>query len=144
MADDEITIYKRGQPAVPGIEDNIGALLQFVALDDLQVALHTLSEQSKKKEFKGAVDSRTLDATERTQVLSLLVYWPFTPWISASFHNKGPDTVYFIFNYDDNWVDLDKDQSIDIDFSNADSRLGLIRYKCEPGKTATVKAKGKY
>lgn len=140
MGDGDITVYERGE-----VEKRIDPkLLEIIAIDDLQVGINKVNQHLEKAEFKGIIDPRTLSATEKVQVLTPLRNFPFVPWITASFFNDGPDTVYIVINHANDWIPLVKGEKIDMSFSRSDDRIQFIDYKCDAGKTATVRVVGKY
>ena len=94
--------------------------------------------------YSGQIDPRTLDATEELRWINLVDYPPYTPWISATFYNEGPDKVYIAVNRPDNWLGLDKRRSFIPNLAGGDTRIEIVYYKCEPGKTAEVTVEGKY
>lgn len=135
MPDSEIVVYKRGE-----IQKKIDpTILQFVMLDDIEVALTKLNEHFKKEEFQGYEDFEILLCTEIEGAI-----WPIPPWITAFFLNKGPDKAYVNINHRGKWIELENGESTRCDHAGADMRIGLVLYKCDPGETATVTALGKY
>ncbi len=93
--------------------------------------------------YCGMTDPRTLDATATLKWLSLVDGPPYIPWISASFFNDGPDRVYIGINRPDG-SPIESGESLTVDLSGADRRIEVIFYQCDPGKTASVRAIGKY
>lgn len=145
MGDDGIVVYKRGEPVVPGLDDNIGALLQFVAADDLQVELYKLNLHMKRQEFQGRVDPRSLAVTDIMQHLNLLLTPPYKPWITAFAHNYDPEnTAYLSINNRFDLIPVKHGESHAFDFKGSEERIWLIYYVCDPGLTATVQVNGKY
>lgn len=139
MAEDKVVIYERGE-----VENRIDPkVLELILLDDLQVGISKLNRHMEKAEFKGRLDPRTIPVTEITGAITLIAVWPFSPWITASFHNDGPDTAYILINYGD-YIPLKKDDGINMDFARGDERIYLIRYRCDRGETASVRVVGKY
>jgi hypothetical protein len=144
----EEVMYKRGQSSV---DKKIEPILQSILADDMQVALAKQSELLEKidqhwerTEFEGLLDTRTLNVTDREQVLDLMQDHIVKPWISASFINQGPDTAYIILNTEGIWIPLFRGVPFEPNYSGSDQRVRMIRYKCDPGNTATVVAIGKY
>ena len=144
MADDGVVVYKRGEPSVPGLEDNIGAILQAVALDDLKVEFYKLNKHLEKQEFEGGEEQRLLSVTEKVEIISFLVYSPFSPLIKLSLHNYGPDTAYYRLNELGDWIPLKMNETDQVNYSGADRRIELLSYKCALGETASVRVLGKY
>ena len=94
--------------------------------------------------YSGQIDPRTLDATEELRWINLVDYPPYTPWISATFYNEGPDKVYIAINRPDNWQGLDKRRSFVSDLAGGDMRMEIVYFKCGSGETAEITAVGKY
>ncbi|MBA7636230.1 hypothetical protein ES703_43846 [subsurface metagenome] len=139
MPENEIVVYERGKEVTPVPKRIPPELLQIIMLDDIQVALIKLNKHWEKTEFEGYQDFEILSCKEHVQTL-----WPLTPWINSFLFNKGPDKAYVNINDKGNWIELEKGESTKCDHSGADRRQGLIFYKCDPGKTATVTVVGKY
>lgn len=143
MSEDEIIIYKRGEVIPPPPKKIPPDLLQVILLDDIQVGISKLNRHMEKAEFEGKLDPRTIPVTDEVGAITLTTMWPFFPWITASFHNDGPDKAYILINYGDE-IPLKKDDGIDMDFARGDERIYLIRYRCDSGETASVRVVGKY
>ncbi|GAI68454.1 unnamed protein product [marine sediment metagenome] len=148
---EEIVIYKRGEvvtpppPPMPPIPKIIPPeLLQIIVLDDIQVALTKVNKHLEKAEFEGVVDPRTFAVTDEMRGIALIHDWPFTPWITASFFNDGPNRAYIALNYIFDWASLEKGESANMDFSRSDRRIQFVHYKCDAGEKATVRVIGKY
>lgn len=143
MAESEITIYERGSPEVQKRIDP--ALLQAITFDDMLVALNRVNQHLEKAEFKGEVDPRVLAVTATIGELKLEENWPFTPWITASFFNDGPNTAYIAINrFFAEWIELRTGEGITIDFAKSDKRIRFINHRCNVGNTASVRVVGKY
>lgn len=140
---EEIVVYKRGK--VSRVEKKLDpTLLQIVILDDLSVTLNKLNQHLAKQEFLGEVDPRELSVTDQVQVISLIHHWPFVPWISAYFFNDGPDEAYIAINAALDWTKLNKAEDALFNFAGSEQRIYIIYYKCDAGKTASVRMVGKY
>ena len=135
-------------PQVKVIEDG----KEIVRPDVLQavVQLAILGQLSKirksleKEEFQGEIDPRTFSASDQLQWVDLIDRHPNTPWATATFFNDGPDPVYIALNNALNWTPINSGETLVPDFTKADERISLIYYKCDAGKTASVRAVGKY
>lgn len=126
------------------IEKRIPGLLDFIALDDIQVELRRMNKHFEKSEFQGIVDPRTINATDSVGFIDLIEVAPYTPWISASAHNYGLNTVYLSINNQFYWIPLRINEGHNFDFAKSDQRISEIYYKCDSGETATVQINGKY
>jgi len=150
---EEKAVYRRGE-----IEKKLGteqslSILQTIMADDLQVSLLKLNQTMTKlddhfelTEFDGMIDSLDLSATEEEKFVSIVELPPRVPWISCTFLNAGPDTAYIKINYDSEWVPVKKNIPLQIDFAGSKNkkRIQIIRYKTDPGDTASITVVGKY
>jgi len=96
------------------------------------------------QQFLGLEDSRELVATDQLQWLDLLNNSPYTPWITASFFNDGPDSVFIAINLPSGFTELKSGESKSVNFSMADRRIEVIYFVCNAGESASVRAVGKY
>ena len=126
-----------------GLTEEDFRLLQFIAADDTAVALSKISKHMEMQESEGNIDEINVGATPQEQTVDFRGD-PLVPWITASLYNNGPNTVYLMFNYQDNIVSLRNGQGMDVDFTISKLKLELIRYWCNAGETAQVTVKGKY
>lgn len=121
--------------------DVIQAVTQLASLAQLT----RIRKSLEKEEYRGAQDSRTLDATDAYQVEDLVKEYPFIPWATASFVNDGPVyAVYIGINRQAGATRLDNGESYQADFTKADRRIELIYYWCDATETASVRVVGKY
>lgn len=142
MSDKEIIIYDQGKKVEKRIPPEV---LQLVLLDDMAVSLREVEKSLKKEEFEGKEDPRTLSATDKVQFISLVRDHPLTPWVTAYFYNDDPaNSVYISINNPYEWNEIKKGEESFKDRLKADRRIELIYYKCDPGKTASVRVLGKY
>lgn len=125
-----------GVLAVAGIMVLAPTLQQvFAALPSAQML--------RAQAYYGIIDPRTLNATATLKWVSLVDAPPYTPWISASFFNDGPDKVNIGINRPDG-SPIESGESLTVDLSGADRRIETIFYQCDPDGTASVRAIGKY
>jgi len=103
----------------------------------------SIEEHNRKESFEGKLDTRELLADDTTQSISLVDEWPNTPWISVLLIN-GPDTVYIGINRASGWMQLLKNETRALDYSNAEEKIKVIYYRCDPGMTADVRVEGQY
>jgi len=96
------------------------------------------------QQYLGLEDSRDLVATDQLQWLDLLNNSPYTPWITASFFNDGPDSVFIAINLPSGFTELKSGESKSVNFSMADRRIEVIYFVCNAGESASVRAVGKY
>lgn len=141
MSDKDIIIYQRGKELEkkPPLE-----LLQLVLLDDMRIALTEMEKSHKKEEFRGKVDSRELVATDELKVIDLVREWPYCPWINAFVVNDGPDTIKIGVNHAYDWLEINANETRNIDHAHADERIERIYYKCDPGETASARVEAHY
>jgi len=120
--------------------DVIQAVTQLAQLGQLVKIRRSLAKQ----EFRGKLDPRTLNATDREKIIDLIDGFPNYPWISAYFFNDGPDAVYISINRADEIHEVEYGESYSVDFSSADKRIEIIYYKCDTDETASLRVVGKY
>lgn len=143
MSDNEIVVYKRNPPEQ--VQERMDPeLLKLIMLDDMRVIASKIQLQLEKETFEGELDSRTLASTDSRAVVDLIMNRPYTPWITASFFNDGPDTVYLCINRLVSPIELGNGESTSIDLAKGGRRIELIHYWCATGETASVRAVGKY
>ena len=104
--------------------------------------------------YVGALDPRTLIATEVVQWQNLLETGTKTPWVAADLYNYGPDLVNIGINTPGPWSPLQPPppgsptgtpgESLRVSMVGASRRIEVIFYKCDTGKTASVRVVGKY
>lgn len=143
MANKGIVIYDKGKVTEAGkrIDPRV---LELVLLDDITATLAEINEHGKKEEFEGKEDPRTLSATDELKYINLVDSFPFKPWISAYFINDGPDTVRIAINRPYRQFEMRVNETVTVDRSHADERIGIIFYGCNTGKIASVRVTGEY
>lgn len=128
----------------PRMEPSIMNFLMLASIAHQAVKIRREIEQHNKKEsFEGKLDSRILAATDVSQCLSLIEQWPYTPWVSAFFINRGPDAVYIRINRSEE-IKIEAEETRTIDHIHAEERIEQVYYKCNAGETATVRMEGQY
>lgn len=118
--------------------------MQLVTLDDMAVELRKMNRYFAKTVYEGRQDNRNLAATEQTQVIDAIQSFPYSPWISGIFYNKGLKSVFVSFNDDQDYKEIIPGETSDRDYSLADRRIERMYYKCNPGETSTLRLEGKY
>jgi len=120
--------------------DVIQAVTQLAQLGQLVKIRKSL----EKEEYEGILDQRTLASTDATNYIDLINSHPYKPWIDAYFYNDGANEIYIAINRPVDFHRIEPTESLALDFSNADRRIELIYYRCDPGETTSVRALGKY
>lgn len=138
LAVPQIKVIEEGKEVVR--PDVLGAVVQLATLGQLTKIRKSL----EKGEFEGKEDPRTLNATDKIQVLSLVDDFPYTPWADAYIINKGPDAVRISTDRPYAQFTMEKDETVTIGRTHADERIRLIFYVCDPGETAKVRITGQY
>ncbi len=139
---------------VPEVVDDQGNKLegpQMEAVTSLVTQMAQLAQLARirkaleRRQFEGHTDSKILNATSNQQFLNLLHQDPYHAWATAAFTNNGLGVVYIALN-NDNVVGkpVAAGGVYQVDFRDADRRIEVIAYHCDPGGTATVLADGKY
>lgn len=138
-------------PRIRVVEDGKETVGELdVGLINMVTQLGQLGQLSKirksleREQFLGKLLSTTLAATDEYQALDLTKQDPFIPWISATFVNKGPDSVYLAINRQRPFHKLDKGDSLPADFAKAEERIYFIEYQCDSGNAASLRCLGKY
>lgn len=150
MAEDVRALVESAK-ALPEIVDEGGKpvarrdVLQLVLQMAQTAQLARIRRSLEKDEFEGVEDPRTLSASDERKVLDLVMEHPYKPWITVSFFNDGPDTVYLCINrMRVNPVVLLIGESYSPTFAKGERRIELIYYWCSTGETALLRAVGKY
>ncbi len=122
-------------------------VLNFLMLASINAQIartrREIEKHNRKESFEGNLDIRTLNATDELQCLSLIARWPFTPWVSAFFINRGPDEVYIRINRSEE-IKMEVGETRTIDHTHAEERIEQIYYKTNPGETASVTVEAYY
>ena len=103
-------------------------------------AQHYLAAQA----YTGLTNTLVLRATSTIQWMNLVSDPPYTPLITATFYNDGPNSVFIAINNPAELLRLNKDDSRIVSMSGGERRIEFIFYKCNPGESATVRVDGKY
>ncbi len=148
MSEKDTVVYEHGKPE----KKRIGSeLLTFILLDDMSITLKEIEKATKKDEFEGRLDPRTLSATENVSFIDLRQEDPHIPWVTAHFRNDGNTTIppspkdaYVSINNPYEWNKLEDGEEMSVSFAKADRRIELVYYKCDAGGTASIRATGKY
>lgn len=120
----------------------VGIMVLAPTLQQVFSALPS-AQMLQAQSYYGIIDPRTLNATGVLKWLSLVEDPPYTPWISVSFFNDGPDKVNIGINRPDG-SPIESGESLTVDLSGANRRIETIFYQCDTGETASVRAIGKY
>ena len=123
--------------------DVLQTLINFAQL----AQLNRIRKQAERQKFEGKTDSRTLDATDKLQVLNLIYGNPYVPWINVFVINYGADTCYVAINNINKpncWHEIKVDETRTFNQSGAEERIGLFFYKCDGGETATLHVEAHY
>jgi len=94
--------------------------------------------------YRGMADPREIEATDTLGWIDLISNPPYTPWISAYFINNGPDAVEIGINYPDNRFVMNPGETITVDRSWAQERIGVIFFICAKGERASIRVIGEY
>ena len=94
--------------------------------------------------YTGLTDERILKATPTMQWINLISDPPYSPWISASFFNDGPNSVFIAINNPGELVEIASSESLEVDMSGGQRRIEFVFYKSKIGEKASVRVIGKY
>lgn len=123
-------------------------IFMVIIMASLMSTMVTTSAQATQalqaQAYTGLTDSRDLNASHSLQWINLISKPPYTPWITASFHNNGPHSVFIAINNPDEATEIAPRGGIDVDMSGADRRIEFVFYRCSASETASVTVVGKY
>lgn len=117
-------------------------MLMIVSL--LTTVVPAATQQLSAQAYTGLPDERTLEANRFLQWINLVSDPPYTPWISASFHNDGPQSVYIAINNPGEMLEIANGEDHSVSMAGAARRIEFIFYKSNIGDTASVRVIGKY
>lgn len=137
--DTGLIIPPRAEPPIKKREEL--ELLQLVMLDDIALSQREIANSLNRERFRGFLDFKTISATEVVGMVDLRF---LHPWVTASFYNDGPNTVYIAVNGASKWLEIKNGENLTVDFQKADVRITLVFYKCNAGETASARVIGKY
>ena len=137
-------LERRDERRVQEIEDI--ELLRTILLDDIAVRLGQVNQKLALRQSQGRTFTPTLSVTGTYQALELLNETPNAPLFTASFFNDGDDTAYIYINpdIDQEIITLKKGESASLNYTDAKRKIEVIGYKCDKGKTASVRLVAKY
>ncbi len=136
-----VRVVENGKETVGELD--VGLIAMVTDLAQLG-QLSRIRKSLEREQFEGKLLSKDLLATDAQQSLDLTKSDPFTPWVTATFKNDGPDAVFLAINNQRPYHQLNKGDSLPADFTKAKTRIFFIEYYCNSGETATVRSLGKY
>ncbi len=101
------------------------------------------AQTPQAQSFIGLTDSKTLRATHLFQWINLINDPPYHPWVTAAFHNDGPQVALIGINNPDELAELAVGEDLAVDMTAGDRRIEFIYYKTASG-IAAVRVIGKY
>ncbi len=137
----QIRVVEDGKETVGELD--VGLITMVTQLAQLGQS-NKIRKALEREQFVGKLLSTTLSATDEYQALDLFKQDPFVPWITATFVNKGPNSVYLAINRQRPFHQLDIGDSLPADFSKAEQRIYFIEYQCGAGETASIRCLSKY
>ena len=133
------------------VDDDLGIepsdmmmIVMMMIVASVMAGVGLLLTQQRAQAYQGLTDSRTLNATPTTQWINLISDPPYTPWMSASFFNDGPNEAFIGINNPNELIEIASGESLDADMASAQRRIELVFWKCNAGTAASVRAIGKY
>jgi hypothetical protein len=103
-----------------------------------------MAQQLQAQSYRGLTDDRTLNATPTLQWINLISDPPYSPWISASFFNDGPNSAFIAINNPAELTEIDKGGSLEVSMAGGQRRIEFVFYKCNLGENTSVRVIGKY
>ena len=138
-------IDEEGREVVrPDVLEAVVQLAQLGQMVKIRKSLEKTRESQEKEEFQGELDPRTLDATDELQFITFIHEFPYVPWISAFFINKGPNAAQIAINRPYDQFELGANETRTISRAHAEERIRTIFYVCDPGETARIAVTGEY
>lgn len=119
-------------------------VLMMSIIPTLTTTTTQTTQALRAQSFTGLTDSRDLEANRFLQWINLISDPPYTPWITATFHNDGPHSVFIAINNPGESTEITSGGSIAVDMTGGDRRIEFVFYRCNIGETASVRAVGKY
>ena len=130
-----------------GVSNSMMMLFMLVlvaAIVPTMQATQQIAQGIQAQTYVGLTDTKVLSATSQLQWLNLVSDPPYTPWVTASFFNDGPSSVFIAINNPDELLELKVGDQRDVNTVGATRRIEFVFYKAYPGLTAKVRVDGKY
>ena len=108
------------------------------------LAATPMAQASALQVYTGLTDERVLNATPTLQWLNLISDPPYVGWITASFFNDGPNSVFIGINNPDELHELAVGEAYDVSMVGAQRRIEFLYYRSNPGEITSVRVVGKY
>jgi hypothetical protein len=118
--------------------------MMAVMVSFMTTVVSPMAQQLQAASYVGLTNTFVLRATPTIQWINLVNDPPYTPLITATFYNDGPNSVFIAINNPDELLELNKDDSRIVSMSGGERRMEFIFYRCNPGERATVRVDGKY
>jgi hypothetical protein len=134
----------KGNPIVgPALDAVLNRVSSFAMLANMA----KIRKAVERKQFQGVINEITLACSGTEGIIDVqersgAVKNP--PWVSVVFFNDGPNTAYVGINNRVDFFTVRINESHPTDFGDADNRIHTLYFWCDPGNTASVRAKGKY
>ena len=143
MAEKALTAYDDDiMDAIPKVLMVTLGLVLLVAV--LPVTQYAQAQTYYAQAYQGKTDPRTIKATDELRWIDLVHDPPYPPWIGAYFIQDGPNSVEIAINHPDDRFTMKPGETVTVDRSGAQERIGIIFHVCERGKTASVRITGEY
>ncbi|MBA7701649.1 hypothetical protein ES703_110392 [subsurface metagenome] len=126
------------------ISDLMMIMMMLMMVSLLTTVIPTATQALQVQAYTGLTDERVLEANRFLQWINLVTGPPYIPWVSASFHNDGPQSVFIAVNNPDEMLEVANGESHQVDMTGATRRIEFLFYKCNVGETASVRVIGKY
>lgn len=126
------------------VSDLMMVFMMVMMVSLMTTVVTPVAQQLRAASYVGLTNTLVLNATSTTKWVNLVNDPPYTPLITATFHNDGPNSVFIAINNPDEFLELNKDDSRVVTMSGGERRIEFIFYKCNPGEHATVRVDGKY
>ncbi len=94
--------------------------------------------------YQGVTDPRVLDVTSEVSIIDLLGAGHRTAWVSASFVNDGPNSVFVAINIPTELFEVKSGETASVNRIGALTRIETIYLHCAAGHAAAVRVTGEY
>jgi hypothetical protein len=128
----------------PEMERVLGKVTEFAQLAQLA----HIRMAAERPQVQGRTYPLILNVTDVPQWFDTRTMFPYVPFARVEFYNQGSNEwpVYITVNTQYDWNLLLRYDTLPIDYSQADERIHLIGYRCDPstGNTGTVRMTAHY
>lgn len=126
------------------LSDMMMIMMMIMMVSLMATVIPAATQQLSAQSYTGLTDERILEANRYLQWINLVSDPPYTPWISASLQNDGPQSVFIAVNNPGEMLEIANGEGQELSMVGAARRIEFLFYKCNTGETASVRVIGKY